>query len=95
MKRTRKKTSDNGLFQFEQIEKPKIKRERQILDDPFIERHKGKNALEVLDEFLQVRKEYIENHYPDNQQIVLFEWDLYHKVLQRVIKGVNQNKLKI
>lgn len=99
MKRQRiRRMPAHGLFSFEESskkekpEKGKITRKRET--DSFIERQTGANPLDVLEEFLIDRKSYIEKSYSEQNKIVLFEWELYYSVLQRVKKGVKQNKLK-
>lgn len=99
MKRQRiRRMPGHGLFSFEESskkekpEKGKITRKRET--DPFIERQTGANPLDVLEEFLLARKAYVEINYAEHNKIVLFEWELYYSVLQRVKKGLKQNKLK-
>lgn len=66
-------------------------RKNNVEEDPFIARNKGKEPLTILKEFLTGRKDYVENHYKDNNKsIALFELDLYEDVLNRIIKSTKK-----
>jgi hypothetical protein len=60
----------------------KVKRERRKNSDPFADR--CENPYDLLNEFLTNRRMYIKKHYTENNQIVLFELDLYQSVLNRI-----------
>jgi len=50
--------------------------------------------LDILEEFLLSRKQYVMERYPENHQIVLFELNLYFDVLQRIKKGILTKQIR-
>lgn len=96
MKRTRKHSVSGGLWGFDEtpktVEKPveqKRQRKPKIDDDEdgFLARHKGKDPLIILREFLEDRKKYVKTRYPEQTQVVLFELNLYNNILEKLIKN--------
>lgn len=86
MKRVRKQTTGFGFFQVPEVTK-EIKRQRKPKDaDPFIERHKGKTASQILKEFIKNRRDYVQRNYSETNQIVLDELRLYEDIVNRLHK---------
>ena len=87
MKRIRR-SSGGGLFDIP-VKEERVKRvRREKNEDPFIKRYGNTPPLEILKDFLKTRKEYVKTHYPEHDQIVLLELDLYESVLNRVINSL-------
>lgn len=92
MKRIRTIQSQT-LFEIEPTEP--IKRQRRPIEkDGFLERFKDKPPLDIIEEFLLSRKQYVMERYPENHQIVLFELNLYFDVLQRIKKGILTKQIR-
>jgi hypothetical protein len=71
------------------VKKERVKRVRRDKnEDPFIKRYGNTPPLEILKDFLKNRKKYVETHYPEHDQIVLLELDLYEDVLNRIINSL-------
>ena len=69
-------------------------RRNVVEEDSFIARYKGQNHLDVLKDFLNNRKENVNDNYPKQKsEIILLELNLYEEILNRVIKGFNQKLL--
>jgi len=85
MKRVRK-NKGVGLFDLpveKQVKRTRIKKE----EDPFIVRHEGKTASEILLDFLKARRKYVNKNYPKQTQVVLMELDLYEDIVLRLVKS--------
>jgi hypothetical protein len=89
MKRTRKQTKikSSGFFPVAEVIK-EVKRQRKPKgEDPFIVRHEGKTASEILLDFLKARRKYVNKNYPKQTQVVLMELDLYEDIVLRLVKS--------
>ena len=86
MKRVR--TKQVGFFPVAEVTK-EIKRQRKPKndEDPWLAKYKGVPPLEILKQFLERRKWYVQNYYPEQHKIVLQELELYSGVLTRIINN--------